>query len=191
MERRRWCRLTAWGGGAASAVGVVLFALFSDAGGSCTANVIVLGNGVIGPHGCAATSIAYHAGIGLMVLGAALLIGACMLAVLPRAESASAVGGRALPDRTLAAGHQNGVAGRENGVAAGHQNGVAGRENGVAAGHQNGVAAPVGLPPGWYGNPSNRGGAVQWWDGHRLVDPPPRTDGEPGRSDAAGRGRAG
>jgi hypothetical protein len=31
----------------------------------------------------------------------------------------------------------------------------------------------VALPPGWYGNPSNRNGSVQWWDGNRLVDRPP------------------
>ena len=30
----------------------------------------------------------------------------------------------------------------------------------------------VRLPPGWYGNPKNPGGPVQWWDGSRLTDGP-------------------
>src|SRR5271169_276487 len=93
MERRRWVGRTAWGGGIAMVVGIVLFALFSDAGGSCTANVIVLSDGVIGPHGCAASSIASHAGIGLMVLGAALLVGACVLSVMGRTEQSVAATG--------------------------------------------------------------------------------------------------
>jgi hypothetical protein len=28
------------------------------------------------------------------------------------------------------------------------------------------------LPPGWYGNPENPGGPVQWWDGTKLTDRP-------------------
>ena len=35
-----------------------------------------------------------------------------------------------------------------------------------------GPTGPVSLPPGWYGNPDNPGGPVQWWDGKRLVDRP-------------------
>jgi len=31
----------------------------------------------------------------------------------------------------------------------------------------------VDLPPGWYGNPNNPGGSVQWWDGTRLLDERP------------------
>jgi|GEM_PF-4878385 len=34
---------------------------------------------------------------------------------------------------------------------------------------------PMHLPPGWYGNPDNPDKPVQWWDGTRLVDRPPRT----------------
>ena len=29
---------------------------------------------------------------------------------------------------------------------------------------------PMPLPPGWYGNPDNPGGPVQWWDGTKLTD---------------------
>jgi hypothetical protein len=149
MERRRWCRRTAWGGAIASALGIVLFALFSDAGGTCTANVIVLSNGVIGPHGCAVSSIVYHAGIGLMVLGAALLVGACALAVMGSGVP------EARAERTTVHEASTELGGRENGNGNGHKEAVS-------------------LPPGWYGNPSNRNGSVQWWDGHRLVDPPNR-----------------
>jgi hypothetical protein len=35
-----------------------------------------------------------------------------------------------------------------------------------------GPIGPESLPPGWYGNPDNPGGPVQWWDGERLVDRP-------------------
>jgi hypothetical protein len=31
------------------------------------------------------------------------------------------------------------------------------------------------LPPGWYGNPDTPGKPVQWWDGTRLTDRPPRS----------------
>jgi hypothetical protein len=31
---------------------------------------------------------------------------------------------------------------------------------------------PILLPPGWYGNPDNPGGPIQWWDGTKLVDRP-------------------
>jgi len=34
---------------------------------------------------------------------------------------------------------------------------------------------PAHLPPGWYGNPDNPDKPVQWWDGTRLIDRPPRT----------------
>ena len=168
MERRRWVGRTAWGGGIATVVGIVLFALFSDAGGSCTANVIVLSDGVIGPHGCAASSIASHAGIGLMVAGAALLVGACVLSVMGPTE------------QTVAA-TRSGTEGRDSGVTA------AAVDTGSSQIASRGSAEPppeesqeheehedvVALPPGWYGNPSNRNGSVQWWDGHRLVDRPP------------------
>jgi hypothetical protein len=167
MERRRWVGRTAWGGGIAMVAGIVLFALFSDAGGSCTANVIVLSDGVIGPHGCAASSIASHAGIGLMVLGAALLVGACVLSVMGRTEQTAAAG--------------SGTEGRASGAT------TTAVDTGSSQIVWRGSAEPpreesqeseeheevVALPPGWYGNPANRNGSVQWWDGHRLVDRPP------------------
>jgi hypothetical protein len=157
MERRRWCRRAAWGGAITTVLGIVLFALFSDAGGACTANVIVLSDGVIGPHGCAASSIAYHAGIGLMVLGVALLLGACLLSVFGRGAQAAS---------------GSGAPGATEGNAAGPQERA--REE------------PVALPPGWYGNPSNRNGSVLWWDGHRLVDRRPAA-GEDGVHERDGR----
>lgn len=161
MERRRWRRRSAWGGGVAIGAGIVLFALFSDAGGACTANVVVLSDGVVGPHGCAATSIAYHAGIGLMVLGAALLVGACLLSVVGRSGQgvvpASAAGSERAPGEPEAAGDR-----------------MEPSRNGREPSEE---PEPFVLPPGWYGNPENRNRSVQWWDGHRLVDRPPPSGG--------------
>jgi hypothetical protein len=142
-------------------LGIVLFALFSDAGGSCTANVIVLSDGVIGPHGCAASSIAYHTGIGLMILGAALLVCACVLSVFGRgavvtAGEASAVTVAGTPPAPVGSGASEATGATP-----------------VEPEDQPHDGRVV-LPPGWYGNPSNPNGSVQWWDGHRLVDRPPR-----------------
>ncbi len=214
MEKRRWTRRTAWGGGIAIGTGIVLFALFSNAGGSCTANVIVLSDGVVGPHGCAVTSIAAHAGIGLLVLGAALLIGACLLAVVGRTPRAGAVSGDTArsadgsTDRDEEAertGHAAvGAAGEPlRPSQAPEQQPVPPQrpvpvrpefsepapepaaeiepvvEAEPVAEADESEAEPAGegeqfvLPPGWYGNPENRNGSVQWWDGHRLVDRPP------------------
>jgi hypothetical protein len=177
MERRRWSRRTAWGGGIATAAGIVLFTLFSDAGGSCTANVIVLSNGVIGPHGCAASSIAYHAGIGLMVLGSALLVGACVLAVVGRPEQPERV---VATTGALAADHAGPAPGGPATavVAARPQTNEASERRQPLSDAQEREDRPrdevMALPPGWYGNPSNPNGSVQWWDGHRLLDRPPR-----------------
>ena len=186
MDRRRWWRRTAWGGGIATVVGIVLFALFSDAGGSCTANVIVLSDGVIGPHGCAASSIAYHAGIGLMVLGAALLIGACVLAVAAKAESGVVSAGApagvptAVPTGLPAEERVSAIAAPspapeppEVRVTATAPEAPDVVEEVPESDEQDRGEEVIALPPGWYGNPSNRNGTVQWWDGHRLVDRPP------------------
>ncbi len=185
MERRRWCRRTAWGGGIASAVGIALFALFSDAGGTCTANVIVLNDGVIGPHGCAATSIAYHGGIGLMVIGAALLVGACALAVIGRtgqgiAEAADTTATRA-PTRPRAVRPDGPLVRPGEGPNSAESLRRPRKGEGTTTVRrpsperepEEQPEAVIGLPPGWYGNPSNRNGSVQWWDGHHLVDRPP------------------
>jgi hypothetical protein len=168
MERRRWSRRTAWGGGIATAAGIVLFALFSDAGGSCTANVIVLSDGVIGPHGCAASSIAYHAGIGLMVLGAALLVGACVLSVVGRTEQVVVTTGAAVADRGAGSRPPSAVGPPEADRSVSVRSVPEARDE-----KDRGRGEMAALPPGWYGNPSNPNGSVQWWDGHRLVDRPP------------------
>ena len=178
MEQRRWCRRSAWGGGAAIAVGIVLFALFSDAGGACTANVVVLSDGVVGPHGCAASSIASHAGIGLMVLGAALLVVACLLAILGRTPQPEAPGPRSAAG-TVGGDRRTGGDRRASAALPVAQGGTNGSNNGNATNGSAGKGRepePLTLPPGWYGNPGNRNGAVQWWDGHRLVDRPPPTE---------------
>lgn len=148
--------------------GIVLFALFSDAGGSCTANVIVLSDGVIGPHGCAASSIASHAGIGLMVLGAALLVGACVLSVMGRTEQTVAATGPGT-ERRLTTVTPVPIDPGSSPIAS---RGSAEPPREESHEHEEREEV-VALPPGWYGNPSNRNGSVQWWDGHRLVDRPP------------------
>ncbi len=155
-------------------VGIVLFALFSDAGGSCTANVIVLSDGVIGPHGCAASSIAYHAGIGLMVLGAALLVGACVLSVVGRTDQAGVnIGSSTRASVTAPVPRVTAVRTRSSAPAEEPSPAREPSPPEVPAEQEVRSQEVFALPPGWYGNPSNPNGSVQWWDGHRLVDRPP------------------
>ncbi len=48
-----------------------------------------------------------------------------------------------------------------------------GRVGPIAPGEDVGAPpGPMPLPPGWYGNPDNPGGPVQWWDGTKLTDRP-------------------
>ncbi len=68
-------------GGISLGVGIVAVALFSQTTGACNTNVIVLANARIALQSCAAYSICAHIGVGLMVLGALLIVGAFILSL--------------------------------------------------------------------------------------------------------------
>ncbi|MGD0880422.1 MAG: hypothetical protein ABSB09_02480 [Acidimicrobiales bacterium] len=84
-------RSALWGG-VALGVGTLAYALLSSSSASCSTNLVVLTHSVVTARGCAAFSIVSHIGIGLMVLGAVLLLGSFALAVRTRRQSAVATG---------------------------------------------------------------------------------------------------
>ena len=70
--------------------GTVLYALCSPASVGCTTNLVVLTHSQVTARGCAAYSVAAHVGVGLIVLGAVLLLGSFALAVRQRRQAAGA-----------------------------------------------------------------------------------------------------
>ena len=137
MVRRKARNLAGLSGGLSSAVGIVAVELFSRTNGACSTNVIVLADARITERSCAAYSVLYHLGVGLLVLGAVLITGAFILSlgITEQPVTEEAVTEEAVTE-----------------------------EAGFGA-----------LPPGWFGDPTNRDKPVQWWDGQALVDrPPPR-----------------
>ena len=206
---------------------------------SCSTNIVVLTNGQVTARGCAAYSVIAHVGVGLIVLGAILLLGSFVLAVRQRrngAEAASTTGvvpgaspgtgsdersprvvpptrqepGQGTPRepaRSTAQLPAESTPARAGSVArrgthpapdvddlADEPSSPAGsspvgewphverrrterravaRVGPIAPGEDApGPVGPTSLPPGWYGNPDNPGGPIQWWDGTRLVDRP-------------------
>ncbi len=90
MERGRGrTRCVLWGG-IVLGVGTVLYALCSPSSVGCATNLVVLTHSQVTARGCAAYSVAAHAGVGLIVLGAVLLLGSFVLAVRQRRQAASA-----------------------------------------------------------------------------------------------------
>jgi hypothetical protein len=204
MERRRSLRLCSLGGGIALGAGIALWALCSPASVGCTTNIVVLTGGRITSKACAAYSVAAHAGVGLVVVGAVLLVGRFVLGRIDRAAGsaadieAPAAGSGAAPDGPVEAPASTAAVGAPAAavVAAVEVPGTP-ATNGNGSGHRPRLepvgAAPsegppveldaararkrelplVDLPPGWYGNPDNPGGSVQWWDGTRLLDERP------------------
>lgn len=108
MERRHGQRLCALGGGIALGAGVATWALCSPASVGCTTNVVILTGGRVTSKGCAAYSVAAHAGIGLVVLGAVLLVGRFLLA---RAARAGDVAVSTSSDAVVTAGEPSDVVG--------------------------------------------------------------------------------
>ncbi len=88
MERGRGRTRCAVGGGTALAVGTVLYALCSPSSVSCATNLVVLTHGTVTARSCAAYSVAAHIGVGLIVLGAVLLVGSFVLTVRHRRQVA-------------------------------------------------------------------------------------------------------
>ena len=72
-----------WGGICLGA-GTLAYALFSPSTVGCSTNVVVLTRSAVTARGCAAYSVLARIGVGLMVLGAVLLLGSFLVAVRSR-----------------------------------------------------------------------------------------------------------
>ena len=92
MERGRMrVRCAAWGG-VSLGIGTLAYALCSPASAGCSTNLVVLTHGAVTARGCAAYSTIARVGIGLMVLGAVLLLGSFILAVRFRRQAGPEAG---------------------------------------------------------------------------------------------------
>jgi len=212
MERGRGrTRFVLWGGIVLGA-GTVLYALCSPASVGCTTNLVVLTHSQVTARGCAAYSVAAHVGVGLIVLGAVLLLGSFALAVRQRRQAAGATSSAAaqavveeplvtpagtapaaataapppaVPPAAPAPGPEPSTqpplppapaapsVGRPVVERRRRERRAPVRVGPIPPGEDGLVPiGPESLPPGWYGNPDNPGGPVQWWDGTRLVDRP-------------------
>jgi hypothetical protein len=69
--------------------GTLAYALFSPASVGCSTNLIVLTHSTVTARGCAAYSVIAHIGVGLIVLGAVLLLGSFALAIRTRRTGAT------------------------------------------------------------------------------------------------------
>ena len=183
-------RCAAWGG-VSLGIGTVAFALCSPSSAGCSTNLVVLTHGAVTARGCAAYSTIARVGIGLMVLGAVLLLGSFILAVRfrrhaevvpsppgaapvrsgaaePRAARVSSPPVSAVAPATPAPAPVEDVPRRRPPVRVGPiPPGEDGPDRDAPVPDR-----PVALPPGWYGNPGNPDRPVQWWDGTRLTDRP-------------------
>ena len=90
MGAGRGRSLCALWGGISLGIGTLAFALFSPASVGCSTNLIVLTHSAVTARGCAAYSVFAHLGVGLIVLGAVLLLGSFALAVRNRRMAATA-----------------------------------------------------------------------------------------------------
>jgi len=73
----------AWGG-VSLGLGTLSYAFFSPSSTGCSTNVVVLTQGAVTARGCATFSVLAHVGMGLMVLGVVLLLGAFIVAARAR-----------------------------------------------------------------------------------------------------------
>jgi hypothetical protein len=112
MARGRGQLLCAVWGGISLGVGTLAYALFSSSSAGCSTNLVVLTRSAVTARGCAVFSIVAHVGVGLMVLGAVLLLGSFALAVRTRRQSVVAVG-PAEVSPAVAAGRSAAAARRE------------------------------------------------------------------------------
>lgn len=190
-------RCAVWGG-LALGIGTLAFALCSPSSAGCSTNLVVLTHGAVTARGCAAYSTIARAGIGLMVLGAVLLLGSFILAVRSRRQAAPEVdsAGVALSSPDTAPVPSDTVAPQPAPASAPPVSVEAPgapvpapvvdvprprppvRVGPIPPGEDGpdrdepAAGRPVVLPPGWYGNPGNPDKPVQWWDGTRLTDRP-------------------
>ena len=84
MEPGRGRARCALWGGVSLGVGTLAYAFFSSSSAGCATNLVVLTRGTLTARGCAAYSVVSHIGVGLIVLGAVLLLGSFALALRAR-----------------------------------------------------------------------------------------------------------
>ncbi len=181
-------RCAVWGG-VSLGIGTLAYALCSPSSAGCSTNLVVLTHGAVTARGCAAYSTIARVGIGLMVLGAVLLLGSFILAVRFRRQAGPAVASAEVAPSPPVAGPvpSDTVAPQSAGAPAppvpAPVEDVPRRRPPVRVGpippgedgpdrDEPASDRPVVLPPGWYGNPGNPDRPVQWWDGTRLTDRP-------------------
>jgi len=188
-------RCAAWGG-VSLGIGTLAYALCSPSSAGCSTNLVVLTHGAVTARGCAAYSTVARVGIGLMVLGAVLLLGSFILAVRFRRQAVPDAGPvEVVPSPPGAAPVRSAAAAPH--VAPASSPPVPAEAPGAPAPVEDAPRRrppvrvgpippgedgadrdapvpdrPVLLPPGWYGNPGNPDRPVQWWDGTRLIDRP-------------------
>ncbi len=93
MGAGRGRSLCALWGGISLGVGTLAFALFSSSSAGCSTNLVVLTHGAVTARGCAAFSAVSRVGVGLVVVGAVLLLGSFVLAVRTRRQAPGQVPG--------------------------------------------------------------------------------------------------
>jgi hypothetical protein len=194
MERRVvQIRCAVWGG-VSLGVGTLAYAFCSSSSMGCSTNLVVLTRGAVTARGCAAFSVVAHVGIGCMVLGAILLLGSFVL--MARTWHQAPVVAQPAPAEAPVATEPATVRHVPSGPPVAPDAPIAPAPATVATPparveprppapervgpippgeDEPGGYLPVHLPPGWYGNPDNPDKPVQWWDGTRLIDRPPRT----------------
>jgi hypothetical protein len=194
MERRVvQIRCAVWGG-VSLGVGTLAYAFCSSSSMGCSTNLVVLTRGAVTARGCAAFSVVAHVGIGCMVLGAILLLGSFVL--MARTWHQAPVVAQPAPAEAPVATEPATVRHVPSGPPVAPDAPIAPAPATVATlparveprppapervgpippgEDEPGGYLPVHLPPGWYGNPDNPDKPVQWWDGTRLIDRPPRT----------------
>ena len=180
MERGRLrIRCAAWGG-VALGVGTLVYALCSPSNAGCSTNLVVLTHSTVTARGCAAFGLAAHLGVGMMVLGAVLLLGSFILTVWTRrpvAPVATVTGSPPITESRSNEASDRSVRSRPDSVPERVGPIPPGGESPEPDEHDpdqvtRAAEPPVTLPPGWYGNPNNPDRPVQWWDGTKLTDRP-------------------
>jgi len=76
-------------GGISLGFGTLMYALFSSASMGCSTSVVILTHGTVTARGCAAYSVVARVGVGLIVLGAVLLLGSFALVLRTRRQGAA------------------------------------------------------------------------------------------------------
>ncbi len=182
-------RSAAWGG-ISLGIGTLAYAVCSPSNAGCSTNLIVLTHSTVTARGCAAFSVVARFGIGLMVLGAVLLLGSFIITVRARRQTATVVmTSEPAPDQpvvlvapAVAEAPTQVIAVPSTGAdESTPKRGTTERVGPIPPGEYAPARTratpevPTTLPPGWYGNPNNPDRPVQWWDGTRLTDRPSPT----------------